>query len=343
MQQYEKVLRSGLVPDLFIRMRIRALLRQRLRDEREPTAEKQQERLMGLIAEMRAAPIAIATDTANAQHYEVPTDFYRHVMGSFMKYSSCYWEAGVQDLSEAEKRALEITCAHAALEDDMDILELGCGWGSLTMFMAAKYPKAKITAVSNSKTQKIWIDAQCAERGLHNVTILTEDMNALQLDAEFDRVVSVEIFEHMRNYEKLLQKVSGFLKTDGRLFVHIFTHKDLAYFFDVVDDSDWMSKYFFTGGIMPSDDLLFYFNTDLTVEKHWQWDGTHYAKTAEAWLRNMDRNKNAITPILESTYGKENVSLWRAYWRIFFMACAELWNFNNGREWMVSHYLLRKK
>lgn len=331
-----------LIPDYLIRSRIRSLLRKRLADERKPTAAQQQQHLMDLVADLRKAPIAIATAEANEQHYEVPTAFFRYVMGRHMKYSCCYYAPGVVDLSEAEEKALDITCSRAGLQDGMEILELGCGWGSLTLFMAARFPNARITAVSNSATQRAWIMQCCAERNLHNVEVLTQDMNVFFLDKQFDRVVSVEMFEHMRNYEKLLEKISRMLKPDGQLFVHIFTHKDLTYFFDVVDESDWMSKYFFTGGVMPSDDLLLYFNDHLTVTNHWQWDGTHYAKTSEAWLQNMDAHKKEIIPILTETYGQQNATKWWVYWRIFFMACAELWNYDNGREWMVSHYLFKK-
>jgi cyclopropane-fatty-acyl-phospholipid synthase len=336
------LLERNFIPDPLIRARIRKLLRKRLQDEHRPTAEAQQAHLMQLIATLRTSPIAIETKAANEQHYEVPTAFFRMVMGKHMKYSCCYWDDTTPDLSAAEEKALRITCERAQLRDGMDILELGCGWGSLTMFMAAAFPHARITGVSNSATQKTWIESACKERGLSNVRIITADMNVFDISEKFDRVVSVEMFEHMRNYALLLEKVSRFLKDDGKLFVHIFTHKDITYFFDVVDETDWMSKYFFSGGVMPSDDLLFYFNDHLTVTDHWHWDGTHYGKTAEAWLVNMDAHKQEIMPILAETYGAEHAVKWWVYWRIFFMACAELWNFDHGREWIVSHYVFHK-
>lgn len=338
----DKLVERAIVPDFLIRNRIRQLLRKRLADEYRSTAAEQQHHLMDVIATLRKSPIAIATAEANEQHYEVPTAFFRYVMGKHMKYSCCFYAPGVNDLSTAEAAALEITCLRAGLQDGMDILELGCGWGSLTLFMAARYPNARITAVSNSATQKAWIMQCCAERGLHNVEVITQDMNVFFLEKQFDRVVSVEMFEHMRNYTLLFEKISRMLKPDGRLFVHIFTHKEYTYFFDVVDDTDWMSKYFFTGGVMPSDDLFFYFNEHMTITDHWVWDGTHYAKTSEAWLQNMDAHKKEIMPILQETYGADQAVKWWMYWRIFFMACAELWNFDNGREWMVSHYLFKK-
>ena len=331
------------IPDFLIRARIRSLLRRRLKDESFSTAEQQQLHLMELIGQLKASPIAIETGAANEQHYEVPTAFFSMVMGKHMKYSCCYWDDNTPDLSSAEAKALEITCQRAQLREGMNILELGCGWGSLTMFMAQKFPSAHVTGVSNSSTQKLHIEYQCKMRGITNVRIITADMNVFDINETFDRVVSVEMFEHMRNYQLLLEKISRFLKPDGKLFVHIFTHKEFTYFFDVVDDTDWMSKYFFTGGVMPSDDLLFYFNDHLTIQDHWHWDGTHYGKTSEAWLSNMDAHKNEIMPILAETYGAEQSVKWWVYWRIFFMACAELWNFNNGREWIVSHYLFTKK
>lgn len=331
------------IPDFLIRARIRSLLRRRLKDESFSTAEQQQLHLMELIGQLKASPIAIETGAANEQHYEVPTAFFSMVMGKHMKYSCCYWDDNTPDLSSAEAKALEITCQRAQLREGMNILELGCGWGSLTMFMAQKFPSAHVTGVSNSSTQKLHIESQCKMRGITNVRIITADMNVFDINETFDRVVSVEMFEHMRNYQLLLEKISRFLKPDGKLFVHIFTHKEFTYFFDVVDDTDWMSKYFFTGGVMPSDDLLFYFNEHLTIQDHWHWDGTHYGKTSEAWLSNMDAHKNEIMPILAETYGAEQSVKWWVYWRIFFMACAELWNFNNGREWIVSHYLFTKK
>jgi cyclopropane-fatty-acyl-phospholipid synthase len=221
-------------------------------------------------------------------------------------------------------------------------LELGCGWGSLSLYMAAKYPKSTFRVVSNSRTQKMYIDLQSKERNITNLTVITADMNTFNIDEQFDRIVSVEMFEHMRNYQKLMKKVASCLKPDGKLFIHIFTHKEYAYLFEVKDESDWTSKYFFTGGIMPSDDLMFYFNDDLTVEKHWHVSGSHYSKTSEAWLKNMDSHKVEIMPLFEETYGKDQARKWWVYWRLFYLACAELWSYNHGNEWIVSHYLFRK-
>jgi cyclopropane-fatty-acyl-phospholipid synthase len=238
---------------------------------------------------------------------------------------------------------LELTCQRAELADGQDVMELGCGWGSLSLFMSAKFPKSNFTVVSNSRTQKIYIDEQAKLRGITNLEVITCDINNFSIGKKFDRVVSVEMFEHMRNYEKLMKLVADALKENGKLFVHIFTHKEYAYKFEVIDDTDWMSKYFFTGGIMPSDDLLLYFNDHHAIEQHWHVNGMHYSKTSEAWLQNMDRHKDKIMPLFEKTYGNGQALKWWVYWRIFYMACAELWGYNHGNEWIVSHYLFRKK
>lgn len=340
---YDSIVEKDLIPDFLIRNRIRALLRQRLKDEDKGSPEANKANLLKLVAELKASPIAINTSEANEQHYEVPTEFYQYCLGKHLKYSSGYWKDGVTDIDTSEHDMLELTCQRAELQDGQDVMELGCGWGSLSLFMAAKYPKSRFTVVSNSRTQKIYIDETAKSRGISNLEVITCDINNFSIDKKFDRVVSVEMFEHMRNYQKLMKLVADALKPDGKLFVHIFTHKTLAYKFEVIDETDWMSKYFFTGGIMPSDDLLFYFDDDLVKEQHWKVNGTNYSKTSEAWLKNMDAHKSQIMPLFESTYGKDQATKWWVYWRIFYMACAELWGFNNGEEWIVSHYLFTKK
>ena len=339
---YNSLLEKNLIPDFLLRIGIRNLLKQRLVEEKANT-EAQQKYLMHLIDELKKSPIAIDTDAANQQHYEVPTQFYRYCLGKHLKYSCGYWNEGVTDINTSEKDMLELTCQRAELTSHQHVLELGCGWGSLSLFMAKKFPQSYFTVVSNSRTQKIYIDEQAAQRKINNLTVITANINDLVVDEKYDRVVSVEMFEHMRNYEKLMHKVSTFLKPDGKLFVHIFTHKELAYKFDVKDESDWMSKYFFTGGIMPSDDLLLYFNEHLVIQKHWHVSGTHYSKTSEAWLKNMDIHKTEIMPLFKETYGEQQALKWWVYWRIFYMACAELWAYNKGEEWIVSHYLFTKK
>jgi cyclopropane-fatty-acyl-phospholipid synthase len=339
---YNSLLEKNKIPDSLIRIGIRKLLKQRLLDENKGNTEAQQDHLMKLIDELKASPIAINTVDANEQHYEVPTEFYQYCLGEHLKYSSGYWKDGVTDINTSEKDMLELTCQRADLQNGQTVLELGCGWGSLSLFMAAKFPQSKFTVVSNSRTQKIYIDEEAKKRNITNLTVITVNINDFKPDQIYDRVVSVEMFEHMRNYQKLMHLVSMALKPGGKLFVHIFTHKEYAYKFEVIDETDWMSKYFFTGGIMPSDDLLLYFNEHLGIEKHWHVSGTHYAKTSEAWLQNMDAHKAQIMPLFERTYGKDQAVKWWVYWRLFYLACAELWAYNNGEEWIVSHYLFNK-
>lgn len=340
---FNSLIKKNKIPDSLIRIGIRRLLKQRLQEEKKENVEAQQAHLMALIDELKTSPIAIETQAANEQHYEVPTEFYQYCLGKHLKYSSGYWKEGVTDIDISERDMLELTCLRADLQNGQTVLELGCGWGSLSLFMATKFPQSNFTVVSNSRTQKLHIHEQARVRGITNLQVITVNINDFKTDQTFDRVVSVEMFEHMRNYKKLMRLVADHLKPGGKLFVHIFTHKTYAYKFEVKDESDWMSKYFFTGGIMPSDDLLLYFNEDLSIEQHWHVSGLHYSKTAEAWLKNMDHHKTEIMPLFENTYGKSEALKWWVYWRIFYMACAELWAYNKGKEWMVSHYLFHKK
>ncbi|HVM33149.1 MAG TPA: cyclopropane-fatty-acyl-phospholipid synthase family protein [bacterium] len=338
------LIRRNLLPDPILRWGIRRLLRSRLKEEgRWDGVEKQQERVSRLVQSLRQSPIAVQTPAANEQHYEVPTRFYQSVLGKHLKYSCGYWPAGVTTLDESEEAMLELTCQRARVEDGLKLLDLGCGWGALSLYLARRYPRCQVTGVSNSATQRAHILDQARKRGLKNLRIVTGDINHLSLKGKFDRILSVEMFEHMRNYERLMAKVASWLRPQGLLFVHIFTHKDLAYLFEDKGREDWMSRYFFTGGIMPSDHLLFYFQEKLGVVDHWRVSGTHYQKTSEAWLANMDRNREAILAAFAETYGPPN-ALWRwSYWRVFFMACSELWGYGGGNEWLVSHYLFQKK
>ena len=331
---YKVFLENGLIPDFLIRWKIRKLLQERLEESMHFNLES-------FVSNLKSSPIAIETKAANEQHYEVPTEFYKLCLGKNLKYSGCLFE-GTEDLDAAEEKMLELYCERGEFKDGMDVLELGCGWGSLSLFLAKKYPNSKITGLSNSSTQKIFIDAMAAERGIRNLEIITADINVFSIAKQFDRVVSIEMFEHLRNYQELFKRISSWMKPDARMFVHIFSHKDFAYKFEVKDESDWMSKYFFTGGIMPSHRLFFEFSEHLKIEKDWKVNGTHYGKTAECWLRKMDENKIEIIDIFERCYGPDQAKKWFEYWRIFFMSCAELWNFRNGEEWGVSHYLFRK-
>jgi len=334
---------QGYVPDKVIRHGIRRLLAERLIEIQHNNCTSMADGQYHFIKNMKDAPIAVAPEKANEQHYEVPATFFDLVLGEHCKYSCCYWTDGTDSLDKAEAHALEETCQHAKLENGQTILELGCGWGSLSLWMAGHYPDSSITAVSNSHSQREHIERTAAERGIDNLNIITCDMNDFDINQQFDRIVSVEMFEHMRNWSQLYQKVSRWLTDDGLFFKHIFVNRGVPYLFLELDESDWMSRHFFSGGMMPSDDLPLHFQQHLELQRQWRWQGTHYEKTSNAWLSNMDANKEHLWPILENTYGKAQAQKWWMRWRMFFMACAELFAFNNGQEWYVSHYLFGKR
>lgn len=332
----------GRVPDWLIRAGIRRLLAARLEDEGRGGVEAQRERMAALLAQMRASPIALATEAANEQHYEVPPELFEIALGPRLKYSACVWPDGVGTLAEAEEATLALSCERAELADGQRILELGCGWGSLSLWMAERYPNARILAVSNSAPQRAFIEARRDAKGLANLEVVTADMSHFAPEGKFDRVVSVEMLEHMRNWEALCGRIADWLAPGGTLFVHIFCHRAWPYLFETAGVGNWMGRHFFTGGLMPSDDLLLATCGELRLERRWALDGRHYARTLLAWLRNHDAARARILPILARTYGESEARRWFGRWRLFYLACAELFGWAGGDEWYVAHYRLRR-
>jgi cyclopropane-fatty-acyl-phospholipid synthase len=329
----------GVLPDALVRQGIRHLCAQRLREETAGGLDQRAARFAECIEMLRESPVAIHTAEANAQHYELPPAFFQLCLGKRLKYSGCYYTHGHESLDEAEVAMLELYGDRAELKDGQSILELGCGWGSLTLWMAESYPNAKIVAVSNSNQQREFIESQCRQRQLLNVRAITQDVNRLELDPEqFDRCVSVEMFEHMRNYEILLSRIAGWLRPGGKLFVQIFAHATLMYPFETAGASNWMGRHFFTGGLMPASDTLLWFQRDLKIERRWHIDGTHYQRTANHWLANQDSRRDQVMSTFVTAYGRKAAALWFQRWRMFWMSCAELFGYANGREWLVAHY-----
>lgn len=326
---------NGFLPDFTVKYGIRSLLKQRLLEmdmpnEGDPNA--------AFAKKLNKANIAENVREANTQHYEVPTRFFEIVLGKHLKYSSCFYEAGAKTLDEAEKAMLQLYKERAMIEDGHTILDLGCGWGSFSLWIAKQCPKSRVVGVSNSRSQRLYILEKAKNEGIKNLEILTADMNELELNTKYDRIVSIEMFEHMRNYERLFTKVSNWLAPDGNLFVHVFSHKTTPYYFEVEGDDNWMGRYFFTGGIMPSHNLYRQYSDLLEIEQDWVVNGTNYGKTALHWLSNMDANEQEIMCLFNETYGKEDAKVWFNRWRIFFMSCAELFSYKKGREWDVSHF-----
>ena len=329
---------AGWIPDALVRVGIRHLCRQRLRAQGD-NPEEQQEALHAVLETCADADLAPLPEAANEQHYELPAAFFSEVLGKHRKYSCCYWPDRGTTLDEAEEHSLALTAERARLADGQDILELGCGWGSLTTWMAERYPNARVTAVSNSHSQRQAITERLQALGRNNVRVITADINDFEPDRQFDRVVSVEMFEHVRNHRALFSRISRWLKPDGTLFAHVFCHRQAAYTFESTGPDDWLGRYFFTGGIMPSDDLFLHYQDDLRLVRRWRWSGEHYRRTAEAWLDNMDRARTSLRPLFAETYGQDAAKTWWIRWRVFFMSCAELFGYAKGSEWWVSHYL----
>ncbi len=336
-------LELGKVPEPIVRLAVHLNVGLRLWEERKSTLDLESEALNRFIKDCASSPIADVPEKANEQHYEVPAEFYKIALGSHLKYSSCYYDSPYTTLDDAEKRMLEITCERADLQDGQEVLELGCGWGSLSLFMAARYPNSRITGVSNSNSQREHIMATAKERGLQNLNIITADMNSFEAPGKFQRVVSVEMFEHMRNQRLLMKKIRSWLTDDGKLFIHIFCHRYYAYLYGTEGISNWLGKNFFSGGMMPSEDLLMRYQEDLILEQQWRVSGTHYARTSEDWLKNIKNRKAETIAVLAKTYGAGEGERWFYRWSIFFIACAKLFGYRGGREWYVSHYRFKAR
>lgn len=332
------------MPDWVCRCGIRSLLAIR-KAETSARGEEYETRLQEFVDELKTMPVAVQTDSANEQHYEVPTDYFLMCLGKHLKYSCClYPDLHSSSLDEAEDAMLELYCKRAQLSDGQTVLELGCGWGSLCIFLAQRYPHSEITAVSNSSTQKALIVQRAAERHLTNLKVITADVVSFEApEGAFDRVVSIEMFEHLKNYQVLLERISRWLKPSGLLFIHIFVTNSLPYHFKVESEDDWMAKHFFTGGTMPSKDLLGRFQDDMALQRQWYINGRHYSKTLEDWLVRMDNHKSDIMPLFKDTYGASNAVKWWVRWRVFYLACSELFAFENGDQWGVGHFAFVKK
>jgi cyclopropane-fatty-acyl-phospholipid synthase len=333
----------GLVPDSVVRAGIRRLLESKRREIQADDLEHAANELNHFVAMMNQSPIALVPELANEQHYEVPAEFFIEVMGDHLKYSCGYWPSDVDTLTASEAAALRLAVQRAGIENGMQVLDLGCGWGSLSLWIAEKFPQCSVTSVSNSSSQREFILRRAEQMKLQNIEVIVQDMNDFVTEDRFDRVVSVEMFEHMRNYGELFHSISRWLAPGGRFFMHIFCHRSTPYEFIDKGPGDWMSRYFFSGGIMPSSDLPLRFSDHLSIDQRWHVNGLHYTRTCEAWLARMDSNKEKILPILAECYGADNAELWWQRWRVFFMACSELFNYNQGSEWYVGHYLFRSK
>lgn len=337
---WEPAIDRGWIPDPVLRRAITARVARKVAHEMRGGVDQRSERLRSFLEARSKGPVTVEVDAANAQHYEVPTAFFVEVLGPRLKYSAAVWPEGATELAEAEDATLELTASRAELRDGQRVLELGCGWGSFSLWLAERHPESEITAVSNSATQRAHIEARAAERGLTNLTVITADIAHFEPEGRFDRIVSIEMLEHVSNHAELMGRIARWLEPDGRLFVHVFSHREMGWEFST-ESRDWMGRYFFTGGVMPSDDMLPTVATDLTLVDHWRISGTHYERTLNAWLAQMDERRDSVLAILAETYGADQAEAWFQRWRLFFMASAQLWGYRRGNEFLVSHYLFR--
>lgn len=349
---YDRIIDSGMAPDFILKAAVRFSLREKTSGSAAGAGNKNDIEAMQkykteFVENLKRSPVALRTDDSKHQHYEVPSEFFNLVLGSYMKYSCGWWadletsEKSAENLNHSETAMLELSAARAEIKDGMSILDLGCGWGSFSIYLAQHFPESAITAVSHSATQKKWIDDKAASLKLRNIRVITADMIDFEADEKYDRIVSIEMFEHMRNWKELFGRISRWLKSDGQFFMHIFTTEGVPWFYDADNDSDWMAKNFFAGGMMPASDLVLYFAENLHIEKVWKVSGRHYAKTLLAWLHRMDRNKKSIMPVFQNAYGSNAVRWWNR-WRLFFLSCAVFFGHKKGSLWNVTHYLLGK-
>ncbi len=335
----DRALGTGALPDPVLRAGARLGARMRIAREQRGGVEAQEERTRALVRHMSSGPIAEHPAKANEQHYELPAEFMGLFLGPRRKYSACLWGSGVDDLAAAEEAMLELTCARARIADGMEVLDLGCGWGALSLWIAERYPSARVLAVSNSGSQRRWIEAERDRRGLAGLEVVTADINEFAPRRRFDRVVSVEMFEHARNWSALMQRISDWVAPAGSAFVHVFSHRRLAYRIE----GTWAAERFFTAGTMPSHELLARFDGDLVVADRWAVSGEHYARTLRSWLRRLDEHAAEALAILRRGRSEREARRLLGTWRLFLLSTAEMWAWRGGDEWMVSHYLLEPR
>ena len=336
---FNSLLARGLIPDWILRRGVRSQGKERLNMMNKVDSTKEYSKF---INEASTGNIAVNTDDANNQHYEVDSEFFKYCLGKNLKYSCCFWDDNTLDLDTAEDNMLEIYSERAEITDGMNILDIGCGWGSLSLFLAQKYPKSEITGVSNSSSQKIFIDSVASKRNISNLKIITRDINDFRTEKKYDRIISIEMFEHTKNTKKLMNLINDWLNPNGLFFMHVFAHKENPYYFDRDQKNAWMAKYFFTGGMMPNHNLFKDLKSNLEYQKSWMLSGEHYEKTSNAWLNNMDQNKREILSLFERSNSSTIAKRKFHFWRLFYIACAEIFGYDNGNEWVVSHHLFKK-